>query len=130
MIFGLVPVTNPVATAYFKTLVGLKSRNAVILKLPHAVLGVGNRVGELIHEVLREEGAPEDLVLWVKKRGSRESLTQQFMSHPDVGLVLATGGAAMVQAAYKPRYAGARGRPRERSVLDRTRRRPRHGGGP
>ena len=99
VIFGLVPVTNPVATAYFKTLVGLKSRNAVILSFHHAVLGVGNRVGELIHEVLREEGAPEDLVLWVKKRGSRK-LTQQFMSHPDVGLVLATGGAAMVQAAY------------------------------
>ena len=99
VIFGLVPVTNPVATAYFKTLVSLKSRNAVILSFHHAVLGVGNRVGELIHEVLREEGAPEDLVLWVKKRGSRK-LTQQFMSHPDVGLVLATGGAAMVKAAY------------------------------
>ena len=99
VIFGLVPVTNPVATAYFKTLVSLKSRNAVILSFHHAVLGVGNRVGELIHQVLNEEGAPEDLVLWVKKRGSRK-LTQQFMSHPDVGLVLATGGAAMVQAAY------------------------------
>lgn len=99
VIFGLVPVTNPVATAYFKTLVSLKSRNAVILSFHHAVLGVGSRVGELIHEVLAAEGAPEDLVLWVEKRGSRK-LTQQFMSHPGVGLVLATGGAAMVQAAY------------------------------
>jgi len=99
VIFGLVPVTNPVATAYFKTLVCLKSRNAVILSFHHAVLGVGNRVGELIHDLLRQEGAPEDLVLWVRKRGSRK-LTQQFMSHPDVSLILATGGAAMVQAAY------------------------------
>jgi len=99
VIFGLVPVTNPVATAYFKTLVSLKSRNAVILSFHHAVLGVGNRVGELIHQVLEEEGAPADLVLWVKKRGSRK-LTQQFMSNPGVGLVLATGGAAMVRAAY------------------------------
>lgn len=99
VIFGLVPVTNPVATAYFKTLVSLKSRNAVILSFHHAVLGVGNRVGELIHEVLDAEGAPTDLVQWVKKRGSRK-LTQQFMSHPDVSLILATGGAAMVQAAY------------------------------
>jgi acetaldehyde dehydrogenase/alcohol dehydrogenase len=99
VIFGLVPVTNPVATAYFKTLVCLKSRNAVILSFHHAVLGVGSRVGELIHDVLVEEGAPADLVLWVKKRGSRK-LTQQFMSHPGVSLILATGGAAMVQAAY------------------------------
>jgi acyl-CoA reductase-like NAD-dependent aldehyde dehydrogenase len=99
VIFGLVPVTNPVATAYFKTLVSLKSRNAVILSFHHAVLGVGNQVGELIHRVLEAEGAPADLVLWVKKRGSRK-LTQQFMKHPDVSLILATGGAAMVQAAY------------------------------
>ncbi|WP_183097683.1 aldehyde dehydrogenase family protein [Nocardioides pelophilus] len=99
VVFGLVPVTNPVATAYFKTLVCLKSRNAVILSFHHAVLGVGSRVGALIHDVLVAEGAPADLVLWVEKRGSRK-LTQQFMSHPDVSLILATGGAAMVQAAY------------------------------
>jgi acyl-CoA reductase-like NAD-dependent aldehyde dehydrogenase len=99
VIFGLVPVTNPVATAYFKTLVCLKSRNAVILSFHHAVLGVGNRVGELIRDILQAEGAPDDLVQWVKKRGSRK-LTQQFMSHPDVSLILATGGAAMVKAAY------------------------------
>lgn len=99
VIFGLVPVTNPVATAYFKTLISLKARNAIILSFHHAVLGVGNRVGELVQQVLEQEGAPPDLVLWVKKRGSRK-LTQQFMSHPGVGLVLATGGAAMVQAAY------------------------------
>ncbi|WP_183096407.1 aldehyde dehydrogenase family protein [Nocardioides stalactiti] len=99
VVFGLVPVTNPVATAYFKTLVCLKSRNAVILSFHHAVLGVGNTVGQLIHEVLAAEGAPTDLVLWVTKRGSRK-LTQQFMGHADIGLVLATGGAAMVRAAY------------------------------
>ncbi|MEZ0581248.1 aldehyde dehydrogenase family protein [Nocardioides sp. MH1] len=99
VVFGLVPVTNPVATAYFKTLVCLKSRNSVILSFHHAVLGVGNRVGELIQGVLEAEGAPRDLVLWVQKRGSRK-LTQQFMSHPGVSLILATGGAAMVQAAY------------------------------
>ena len=57
MIFGLVPVTNPVATAYFKTLVGLKSRNAVILSFHHAVLGVGNRVGELIQRGPRRRKA-------------------------------------------------------------------------
>ncbi|KAA1415947.1 aldehyde dehydrogenase family protein [Nocardioides humilatus] len=99
VVFGLVPVTNPVATAYFKTLVCLKSRNAVILSFHHAVLGVGNQVGELIRGVLEAEGAPADIVLWVKKRGSRK-LTQQFMSHPGVSLILATGGSAMVQAAY------------------------------
>jgi acyl-CoA reductase-like NAD-dependent aldehyde dehydrogenase len=99
VVFGLVPMTNPVATAYFKTLIALKSRNAVILSFHHAALGVGNQVGELAQSVLAEHGAPVDLVTWVKRRGSRK-LTQQFMMHPGVALVLATGGAAMVAAAY------------------------------
>lgn len=99
VVFGLIPMTNPVATAYFKTLIALKSRNAIILSFHHAALGVGNQVGELAQSVLAEHGAPVDLVTWVKARGSRK-LTRQFMTHPGVALVLATGGAAMVAAAY------------------------------
>jgi acyl-CoA reductase-like NAD-dependent aldehyde dehydrogenase len=99
VVFGLIPMTNPVATAYFKTLISLKSRNAVILSFHHAALGVGTKVGELTQSVLAEHGAPVDLVTWVKARGSRK-LTRQFMTHPGVALVLATGGAAMVAAAY------------------------------
>lgn len=99
VIFALVPVTNPVATAVFKTLISLKSRCALILSFHHGCLGVGNMVGTLMQSVLDEHGAPPNLLQWVRERSSRRK-TVQFMAHSGVSLVLATGGAAMVEAAY------------------------------
>lgn len=99
VVFGMIPVTNPVATAVFKTLISLKARNALILSFHRGALGVGGRVGELMQGVLREAGAPADLVQWIRERGSRK-ITARYMSHPDVGLILATGGSGMVRAAY------------------------------
>jgi acetaldehyde dehydrogenase/alcohol dehydrogenase len=99
VVFGLVPVTNPVATAIFKTQIALKARCALILSFHRACLGVGNTTCEIMMQVLKEHGAPEHIVQWVKERGSRTK-TVKFMGHKDVSLVLATGGAGMVRAAY------------------------------
>jgi len=99
VVFGIIPVTNPVATAIFKALIGIKARNALILSFHHACLGVGNATGEIIRGVLEENGAPGDLVQWIKKRGSRRT-TARYMRHPGVSLILATGGAGVVKAAY------------------------------
>lgn len=99
VVFALIPMTNPVATAVFKTLIALKGGNALILSFHRAALGVGNEVGALIRKVLAAAGAPPDLVQWIPKRTSRKK-TAMFLSHPGVSLVLATGGAAMVKAAY------------------------------
>ncbi len=99
VIFGLVPITAPVATMIFKTLVALKGRNAIILSPHRRALGVSNRTGEILRGILRRHGAPEDLLQWVKERNSRKRTTY-FMRHPGVSLVLATGGQSMVEAAY------------------------------
>ena len=99
VIFGLVPRTHPVATFVFKTLIALKGRNALILSCHRAAQGVGQRTGELITDVLARHGAPAYLVQWVQGRGSRET-THQFMRHPSVAFILATGGEGMVRAAY------------------------------
>ena len=99
VIFGMVPVTNPVPTAVFKTLICLKARNSVILSFHRGALGVGNRTGEIIQAALRKAGAPVDLVQWIRERSSRKK-TAQFMSHDQVALILATGGSGMVKAAY------------------------------
>ncbi len=99
VVFGLVPQTNPVATAIFKTLIALKSRNAMILSFHHSALGVANQYGEILRPVLHQFGAPENLIQWVKARTSRKK-TAAFMSHPKIGLILATGGSGMVKAAY------------------------------
>ena len=99
VVFGIIPMTNPVATAVFKTLITLKGRNALILSFQRACLKVGNATGEVIQAALAQAGAPADLVQWVKERTSRKK-TARFMSHPGVSLILATGGAGMVNAAY------------------------------
>jgi acetaldehyde dehydrogenase/alcohol dehydrogenase len=99
VVFGLVPVTNPVPTVINKTLICLKSRNALIYSAHRMAAGVGEKSGTIIRATLERHGAPADLVQWVKGRTSRRR-TARFMSHPGVGLVLATGGPSMVKAAY------------------------------
>jgi acetaldehyde dehydrogenase/alcohol dehydrogenase len=100
VVVGLIPATHPVATFIFKVLIAIKARNALILSPSHRAQQVSNLVGTLIRQVLRQHGAPADLVQWVQSYGSRQ-ITADLMSHPQVGLVLATGGSAMVRAAYR-----------------------------
>ncbi len=99
VIFGLVPLTNPVSTFVFKVLISLKGRNSIILSCHRNALGVGNQTGGIIASVLRKHNAPADLVQWVRGRGSRKK-TMMFMKHPDIAFILATGGPSMVKAAY------------------------------
>jgi acyl-CoA reductase-like NAD-dependent aldehyde dehydrogenase len=99
VVFGLVPVTNPVSTFIYKVLTCLKGRNAVILSTSRRALRTASRTGELVQEVLEEHGAPLDIVQWVKERNSRKT-TSDFMQHEGVDFILATGGPSMVKAAY------------------------------
>jgi len=99
VVLGLIPVTNPVSTIVFKTLISLKGRNSIILSCPRNALGVGNKTADVIREVLERRGASRDLVQAVKDRASRQK-TMMYMVHPDVSLILATGGTSMVKAAY------------------------------
>ena len=99
VVFGIIPVTNPVATAVFKTLIALKARCAIILSFHRACLGTGNMVCEIMDAVLRQHAVPAHLLQWVRERASR-SKTVKFMEHDGVSLILATGGAGMVKSAY------------------------------
>lgn len=99
VVFGLVPVTNPTSTFIFKVLICLKGRNAVILSPSRRALGVCTRLGRLVQDVLRAHDAPVDLVQWVGANPS-QAMALAFMQHPGVSFILATGGPAMVKAAY------------------------------
>lgn len=99
VVFGIVPLTNPVPTIINKTLISLKSRNALIYSTHRMAQGVGATTGQIMKAVLERHGAPRDLIQWVEGRKSRRT-TQRYMGHKDVGLILATGGPSMVKAAY------------------------------
>jgi acyl-CoA reductase-like NAD-dependent aldehyde dehydrogenase len=100
VVFALGPATNPVSTFIYKALICVKSRNALIYSPSRRAQNVATHVGHLIQDVLRAHGAPPDLVQCVGGRTSRKQ-TGQFMSHPGVSFILATGGPSMVRAAYR-----------------------------
>lgn len=100
VILGLVPATHPAATFIFKVLIALKGRNALILSPSHRAMGVSNLIGELIRQVLCQQGAPPDLVQWVSAAKGRITVGA-LMAHPGISFILATGGPGVVKAAYQ-----------------------------
>ena len=99
VVFALIPVTNPIATAIFKSLIALKGRNALILSFHRSTRDLGESFVDLMRGIIERHGAPPDLLQMVRQRGSRRT-TAMYMRHPGVSLILATGGASMVKAAY------------------------------
>ena len=110
VVVGLVPATHPVATFIFKVLIALKGRNAIILEPQPAGTGeCRNRWAGLIQQ------ASLGATLRARRPGAVDGRLEQsaddrrrLMSHRHVGLVLATGGQAMVQAAYRSGRPGYR----------------------
>lgn len=98
VIAGLVPSTNPTSTAIYKSLISLKSGNAIILSPHPAAQNCILAVVKGIREVLQGEGVSEDLVSCISI--PTMEATDALMKHEDVNLILATGGSAMVKSAY------------------------------
>lgn len=98
VIAGLVPSTNPTSTAIYKAIISLKAGNAIVLSPHPAAKGCILASVKGMREVLVEEGVPEDLISCISI--PTMEATDGLMKHEDVKLILATGGSAMVKAAY------------------------------
>jgi acetaldehyde dehydrogenase / alcohol dehydrogenase len=98
IIAGIVPVTNPTSTTIFKTLIALKTRNAIILSPHPKAKQCTIAAAKIILEAAISAGVPEDIIGWIDE--PTVELSQALMQHPDVKLILATGGPGMVHAAY------------------------------
>lgn len=98
VIAGVIPTTNPTSTAIFKSLISLKTRNAIIFSPhPRAKKSTVETV-KIIHEEAIKAGAPENIIGWIEDPNIKH--TQYLMKHKDVDTILATGGPGMVKAAY------------------------------
>jgi acetaldehyde dehydrogenase (acetylating) len=98
LVTALVPSTNPTSTVIFKALIALKAGCAIIFS-PHP--GARNCIlaaVQVIREALAGSGAPPDLVTALTT--PTKEATDTLMRHPKMNLILATGGQAMVHAAY------------------------------
>ncbi len=98
VIAGVVPTTNPTSTAIFKSLLALKTRNAIVFSPhPRAKKSTATAV-QIIHDAAVAAGAPEGIVQCIEN--PTVELSGMLMRHPEINLILATGGPGMVKAAY------------------------------
>ncbi|KKO51742.1 acetaldehyde dehydrogenase (acetylating) [Paenibacillus sp. DMB20] len=98
VIAGLIPSTNPTSTVIYKALIALKAGNSIVFSPhPNALKSILETV-KVIHEAAIKAGCPEGAI-GVMTVPTIQG-TDQLMKHNDVALILATGGTAMVKAAY------------------------------
>ncbi len=98
IIAGVTPVTNPTSTTMFKSIISAKTRNVIIFGFHPSAQKCSSKAAEILRDAAVKVGAPEDCILWIEKPSIEA--TNYLMNHPDVNLILATGGTGMVKAAY------------------------------
>ena len=96
LIAAVIPTTNPTSTAIFKTLLALKTRNAIIISPHPRAKGCTIEAAKVVLEAAIKAGAPEGIIGWIDVPSLE--LTNQVMRDADI--ILATGGPGMVKAAY------------------------------
>ena len=96
VISAIVPTTNPTSTAIFKCLIALKTRNAIIISPHPRAKNSTIEAAKIVLEAAVKAGAPEGIIGWIDQPSVE--LSQNVMRESDI--ILATGGPAMVKAAY------------------------------
>ncbi len=98
VVAALIPSTNPTSTVMYKCLISLKAGNSIVIS-PHP--GAKNCIYEtfkIIQQAAKAAGAPDGIVQCITVPSGEG--TSALLKHPDIGIILATGGEAMVRAAY------------------------------
>ena len=98
VVCGIVPTTNPTSTVIFKSLICLKTRNPIIFSFHPSAHACSVMAAVVIRDAAVAAGAPEDCIEWLDMKSMYA--TTALMKHPGVATILATGGNAMVSAAY------------------------------
>lgn len=98
VICGIVPTTNPTSTAIFKALISLKTRNGIIFSPHPRARKATCEAARLVRDAAVAAGAPANIIGWIDE--PTVDLSNALMRHPDIALILATGGPGMVKAAY------------------------------
>lgn len=104
VVCAMTPVTNPTSTTVFKALIALKTRNPIIFAFHPSAQNCSAEAARIVRDAAVAASAPQDCVQWVTEP-SMEA-TGALMNHPGVSTILATGGNAMVKAAYSCGKAG------------------------
>ncbi|MFZ7174632.1 bifunctional acetaldehyde-CoA/alcohol dehydrogenase [[Pasteurella] aerogenes] len=98
VVCGITPTTNPTSTAIFKALISLKTRNPIVFAFHPSAQQCSAHAARVVYEAAVAAGAPKNCIQWIENP-SMEG-TSALMKHPGIATILATGGNAMVEAAY------------------------------
>ncbi|WP_028800523.1 bifunctional acetaldehyde-CoA/alcohol dehydrogenase [Streptomyces sp. 142MFCol3.1] len=98
VVCAVTPVTNPTSTTVFKALMALKTRNPIVFAFHPSAQRCSAEAARTVRDAAVAAGAPEHCVQWI--RTPSVEATGILMRHPGISLILATGGNAMVRAAY------------------------------
>ena len=96
LVAAVIPTTNPTSTAIFKTLICLKTRNAIIISPHPRAKACTIAAAKVVLDAAVKAGAPEGIIGWIDVPSLE--LTNTVMKEADI--ILATGGPGMVKAAY------------------------------
>lgn len=105
VVAAVIPTTNPTSTAFFKILIALKARNAIVISPHPRAQNCTQESCHVMRKAAEAAGAPGDIIQCLSIPVPEG--TNELMRHHDVAVILATGGTAMVRAAYsagKPAY--------------------------
>lgn len=98
LLMGIIPSTNPTSTTIFKSIIAIKSRNGIVISPHPSALKCTLRATELMYQAAVFAGAPEGIIGCISKPSMKA--TSELMHCDEVAMIIATGGSAMVKAAY------------------------------
>lgn len=97
-IAGVTPVTNPTSTTMYKSLISMKTRNPIVFGFHPSAQMCSMEAAKVLRDAAIKAGAPENCIQWIEEPSIEA--TTALMNHPEVKLILATGGSGMVKSAY------------------------------
>lgn len=98
VVAALIPSTNPTSTAIYKALISLKAGNAIVISPHPGAKGCILETVKIIEQAARRAGAPDGAIGCITL--TTMEATNALLTSRDIGVILATGGEAMVRAAY------------------------------
>ena len=98
VVAALIPSTNPTSTAFFKALIALKTRNAIVASPHPKAVNCTSEALKIMSDAAVSAGAPRELIQCMTTPTLEG--TEALMKHQDVAVILATGSTPMVKAAY------------------------------
>lgn len=98
VVAGITPSTNPTATVIHNSICAIKGGNAIVFSPHPSAVKCSSTAAQILCDAAVKAGAPEGIIGCITKTSMKA--TEELMKHEDVSVIIATGGSAMVKAAY------------------------------